>query len=168
MDVDDRTYREVTEFLYREAELLDQGRASEWMNLLTEDIRYKIPVRISKEKVSGPGILEDSFYIDDDRRALDIRVRKLLSEYSWSEDPPSRAKHLVTNILVEPTEKSNEVEVRSYVLFVRYRLDKLYSEQLSYARNDVLRRADGSWKLADRLVLLDHSVLMSENITILY
>ena len=58
--------------------------------------------------------------------------------------------------------------MRSYVLFVRYRLDKLYSEQLSYARNDVLRRADGSWKLADRLVLLDHSVLMSENITILY
>ncbi|TMQ01386.1 MAG: 3-phenylpropionate/cinnamic acid dioxygenase subunit beta [Thaumarchaeota archaeon] len=168
MDVDDRTYREVTEFLYREAELLDQGRAREWMNLLTEDIRYKIPVRISKEKVSGPGILEDSFYIDDDRRALDIRVRKLLSEYSWSEDPPSRAKHLVTNILIEPTKKSNEVKVRSYVLFVRYRLDKLYSEQLSYARNDVLRRADGSWKLADRLVLLDHSVLMSENITILY
>ena len=87
MDVDDRTYREVTEFLYREAELLDQGRASEWMNLLTEDIRYKIPVRISKEKVSGPGILEDSFYIDDDRRALDIRVRKLSASTRGARTP---------------------------------------------------------------------------------
>lgn len=168
MSVDDRTYREIAEFLYREAEVLDLGRAVEWMKLLTDDIRYRIPVRVSKEKVSGSGILEDSFYIDDDKRALDIKVRKLLSEYSWSEDPPSRVKHLVTNILVEPTKNPNEVKVRSYVLFVRYRLDKLYSEQLSYARNDVLRRVDGVWKLADRLVLLDHSVLMSENITILY
>src|SRR5947209_12420137 len=103
MDVDDRTYREVTEFLYREAELLDQGRASEWMNLLTEDIRYKIPVRISKEKVSGTGILEDSFYIDDDRRALDIKVRKLLSEYSWSEDPLREANNFLTTSSLKQT-----------------------------------------------------------------
>jgi 3-phenylpropionate/cinnamic acid dioxygenase small subunit len=32
--------REVEQFLYREARLLDERRFHEWLELLTEDIRY--------------------------------------------------------------------------------------------------------------------------------
>ena len=36
---------EVEEFLYQEAELLDERRFEDWLDLLTEDIRYWMPIR---------------------------------------------------------------------------------------------------------------------------
>ena len=168
MSVDDRTYREVTEFIYKEAELLDEGKLSKWMELLTDDMEYVFPVRVSKERAGGSGLLDNSHYILDDKRALAVKVEKFMGEYSWSEDPPSRARHMITNIVVEPGEKPDEVKVKSNVLFTRFRLDKPYSEAVSYGRRDVLRKASDTWKLVKRLVILDHSVLLAENITILY
>ena len=37
--------QEVAEFLYREAELLDQRRYGDWLALLADDIRYWMPMR---------------------------------------------------------------------------------------------------------------------------
>ena len=37
--------QEVTEFLYREAELLDERRYDEWLALLADDLRYWMPMR---------------------------------------------------------------------------------------------------------------------------
>jgi 3-phenylpropionate/cinnamic acid dioxygenase small subunit len=37
--------REIEEFLYAEAELLDTRRFTEWLALLTEDVRYWMPMR---------------------------------------------------------------------------------------------------------------------------
>ena len=37
--------QDVAEFLYREAELLDERRYEEWLALLADDIRYWMPMR---------------------------------------------------------------------------------------------------------------------------
>ena len=37
--------QEIAEFLYREAELLDERRYDEWLELLADDIRYWMPMR---------------------------------------------------------------------------------------------------------------------------
>src|SRR5258706_9551874 len=37
--------REIEEFLYREAHLLDEHRLDEWLGLFTDDVRYLIPLR---------------------------------------------------------------------------------------------------------------------------
>ena len=37
--------QEIAEFLYREAELLDERRYEEWLALLADDIRYWMPMR---------------------------------------------------------------------------------------------------------------------------
>ena len=37
--------REIAEFLYREAELLDERRYDAWLALLADDIRYWMPLR---------------------------------------------------------------------------------------------------------------------------
>jgi 3-phenylpropionate/cinnamic acid dioxygenase small subunit len=47
---DDRITRlllvqEIAEFLYREAELLDERRYDDWLALLSDDIRYWMPMR---------------------------------------------------------------------------------------------------------------------------
>ena len=39
----------VEQFLFREAELLDAWRLREWLGMLTEDVRYRVPIRIHKE-----------------------------------------------------------------------------------------------------------------------
>src|SRR5258708_33145950 len=37
--------QEIAEFLYREAELLDERRYADWLALLADDIRYWMPMR---------------------------------------------------------------------------------------------------------------------------
>src|ERR1700732_723285 len=49
-DRDDRITRallkqEIEDFLYREADLLDERHYDEWLALLTEDVRYWMPMR---------------------------------------------------------------------------------------------------------------------------
>ena len=36
---------EIEDFLYQEAEMLDERNIEEWLDLLTEDIRYWMPMR---------------------------------------------------------------------------------------------------------------------------
>ena len=37
--------QEIEEFLYREAELLDERRYEDWLALIADDIRYWMPMR---------------------------------------------------------------------------------------------------------------------------
>ena len=43
----DERHLRAHEFLVREAELLDQRRYREWLELLTDDIVYRMPVRVT-------------------------------------------------------------------------------------------------------------------------
>nr|NIO11435.1 benzene 1,2-dioxygenase [Deltaproteobacteria bacterium] len=38
--LNDTRYSEIVDFLYREAELIDEGRFSEWLQLMAEDLLY--------------------------------------------------------------------------------------------------------------------------------
>lgn len=43
--VDRELQYEIEQFLYREAQLLDDGRFAEWLDLFTEDAKYWMPTR---------------------------------------------------------------------------------------------------------------------------
>ncbi len=43
--MDSELRREIEEFLYFEAELLDDRKLREWFDLLADDIRYWMPIR---------------------------------------------------------------------------------------------------------------------------
>jgi biphenyl 2,3-dioxygenase beta subunit len=102
-------------------------------------------------------------FFDDDKPMMEMRVRKLETGYSWSEDPPSRTRHLVSNVRVTE-ENGNELSVRSNFILYRTRLN---SEEDMWVgeRKDVLRRENGSFKIAKRTVLLDQTVLLSKNLS---
>jgi ethylbenzene dioxygenase beta subunit len=163
--------REILDFLYREAALLDEGRYREWLSLLTEDVVYRVPVRLTRERPPQGGyggIAEEMLHMDEDRVSLEMRVARLETGFAWAEDPPSRLRHFVTNVRVgQPlkTDRGEEVEVRSYLLLFRSRWDKPDFTFLSAERQDLLRRENGSWKLARRLVILDHSTLPTHNLS---
>jgi 3-phenylpropionate/cinnamic acid dioxygenase small subunit len=86
---------------------------------------------------------------------------------AWAEDPPSRSRHLITNIEVEPGDAANEVKVYSNFMVYRSRAE---TEQDFYvgARRDVLRRVAGAWKIAGRKITLDQNVLLAKNVSIFF
>src|SRR5690242_17431547 len=134
-------YGEVVEFLYREADLLDTYRFSDWLDLFAEDIRYDMPVRTNQFRASGEGFQEMAFF-DETLVSLKTRVKRLETEFAWAETPPSRTRHFVSNILVSPGERAGELAVRLNFMVTRTRADQGY-QFFTGRREDTLRRLPG-------------------------
>ena len=160
------TYWEVYSFLMDEAEMLDDHREREWLELFTDDAEYLMPVRVTRERGEGDGFSEDSNYFEETRGSLELRVRRLETEYAWAEDPPSRTRHFVTNIRVAEGEEEDEVAVKSNLLLYRSRGSDPEHDLISAERRDVLRKEEGQWKLRRRVILLDHSVVTTHNLAV--
>jgi 3-phenylpropionate/cinnamic acid dioxygenase small subunit len=174
--------REVERFLYREARLLDERRFDEWLTLLTDDIRYWMAARSNRYPRTSKAIaiLDPGRYVeadtptddelailDETKQTLAGRVARLDTGMAWAEDPPSRTRHLITNVEVAPGPTVAEVQVRSNFVVYRTRGE---TEQDFYigARTDLLRRANGEWKIAARRVILDQNVLLAKNVSVFF
>ena len=174
--------REVEQFLYREARLLDDRRFHEWLELLTDDVRYWMGSRTNRypKRSKAIAILNPDRYVEDDlgqedelaildetKQTLSQRVARLDTGMAWAEDPPSRSRHLLTNIEVEAGDAAQEVKVYSNFIVYRSRGE---TEQDFYvgARRDVLRRISGSWKIAGRKIILDQNVLLAKNVSLFF
>jgi 3-phenylpropionate/cinnamic acid dioxygenase small subunit len=174
--------REVEQFLYREARLLDERRFHEWVALFTDDAHYWMAGRsnLYPKRSKAISILDPERYIEDDtaredelaildedKATLEGRVARLDTGMAWAEDPPSRTRHMISNIEVEPGDSEDEIKV--YSNFIVYR-SRAGSEEDFYvgARQDVLRRVDGTWKIARRKMTLDQNVLSAKNVSIFF
>ena len=152
------------DFLVAEAETLDERRYEDWLAMLTDDVRYRMPVRVT---VHGGGVseLQDMHHFDEDRYTLGKRVERLSGEHAWTEDPPSRTRRFVTNVRVRPL-GADDVEARSYVLLHRSRGDVRPAEIIAAERTDVLRRRGGTWTLVARDISMDEAVLRMQNLAV--
>ncbi len=172
--------QEVAEFLYHEAELLDERRYGEWLALLADDIRYWMPMRRNvkfgetEREFTREG--SDIAWFDEGKDTLTRRVRQIETGIHWAEEPQSRISHLVANVqLVEATPsvaEAQEVAVRCRFLIYRNRVET-ETDLLVGKREDVLRRANGVkdgdfWQIARRKIILDQSVLLSKNLTFFF
>jgi PAH dioxygenase small subunit len=159
--------REVAEFLYREAKLLDSNSLEQWLELLTEDINYEMPLRMTRER-GEPDVSSQTGHFSEDRRSLELRVKRLGTDFGWAENPPSRTRRFISNIRVEDTADPNEVKAESYFLLYRSRGSSTQADLISGERQDRLRKLDGRWKLASRLILVDQAVLGTRNLAIFF
>ena len=174
--------RDVEQFLYREARLLDERRFHEWLELFTDDVRYWMPGRSNRyPKVSKAIVILDPdryteeeltrddelAILDETKETLGRRIARLETGMAWAEDPPSRTRHIITNIEVEQGEVASELQVYSNFMVYRSRAE---TEQDFYVggRQDVLRHVDGAWKIARRKLILDQSVLLAKNVSIFF
>jgi len=179
---DEDLIREVEQFLYREARMLDDRRFHDWLTLLTDDVRYFMASRSNRYPKSSKAIsiLDPDRYVEDDvgredelaildetKETLSGRVARLDTGMAWAEDPPSRTRHVISNIEVEPGDVDSELRV--YCNFIVYR-SRAETEQDFYvgARQDILRRVDGTWKIAHRKLVLDQNVLLAKNVSIFF
>jgi len=179
-DSDARTARlllahEVAEFLYREAELLDERRYDEWLALLADDLRYWMPMRrnvkYGEEQREFTREGQDIAWFDEGKDTLVRRVKQIQTGIHWAEEPVSRISHLVTNVqLVEATPsvaEAREVTVRCRFLIYRNRVET-ETDILVGKREDVLRRESEGWRIARRKIVLDQNVLLSKNLTFFF
>ena len=161
-----QTYFAAVEFLNREAELLDDNRIRDWFELLDPEVDYRVPIRVTRERAAGPGFSYEGWHMFEDHGSLAARVARLETEYAWAEDPPSRARRLVTNVRVEAGESEGEIRVKSNFLIYRGRYDSPSFNLIAGERHDVLRRVGGDLRLLKRLILLDHATLGTHNLAI--
>jgi 3-phenylpropionate/cinnamic acid dioxygenase small subunit len=167
---------EIEEFLYLEAQLLDERQFKDWLNLLAEDISYFMPMR-RNVKFGKHAMLEntrlgqDISWFDEDKWTLTKRVEQILTGVHWAEEPLSRICHVVGNIQLVETlpsvEAANEAKVRSRFVVYQNRLEN-ESNLFVGKRNDMLRKTDGGWRLAKREIILDQSVLLAKNLTVFF
>jgi 3-phenylpropionate/cinnamic acid dioxygenase small subunit len=160
---------QVEQFLYAEAALLDAHDYERWVALFTDDTHYFMPIRrtrlrreLSKE-FTKPG---EMAYFDDDKTMLTMRWKKFAAGSSWAEDPPSRTRHLITNVRVVE-DRGAELSVESNFHVYRTRLKSEIDSWVG-RREDVLRRDGDSFLIAKRVILLDQTVLLSRNLSTMF
>lgn len=162
--IDAQVEREVTAFLYLEAQLQDDREFDAWIELLDPDVRYLVPVRTTRPEGQDPEHSDAMLHFDETLTTLRMRVDRLKSGDAWAEVPPSRTRHFVSNVRVAEGAATDTVAARSNLLFARMRGDETQVQTLTAERRDVLRRADGGWRLLERVVLLDATTLPTYNL----
>ncbi|WP_428536014.1 aromatic-ring-hydroxylating dioxygenase subunit beta [Rhodopila sp.] len=158
---------ELMPFYIREAWLLDERKFREWLDIFTDDVLYFMPRRknvprreLQRELTS----LGDLAILEEDKRYLEMRVTRLDTGMAWAEEPPSRTRHLVGNLEADKLD-NGEVQARTAFMVYRSHLET-DSQLLSGCREDVLRKVDGVWKVARRMIVLDANVLLDKNLSV--
>ena len=153
------------QFLVEEAALLDAADYAGWLNLLCEDIRYVMPVRVTTARGAGFDSLADMGHFDENMYALRKRVQRLATDHAWTEDPPSRTRHFVTNVRTF-RHQTSELRVESSLLLFRSRGDTREPDLISARRTDLLRETGDGIMLARREIIVDESVLRTQNLAV--
>ena len=164
--------QEIEQFLYFEAGLLDDHQIAEWMDLMAKDIHYFMPLRSNRgprERNKEYSGAHDIAYFDESKASLDLRLRKLQTGVAWAEEPPSRTRHLVTNVRISPLANPNEYEVKSAFLLYRNRAEH-QTDVFAGERIDGLRRSDSAagFEIFKRHIHLDQSTLLANNLSIFF
>ena len=167
--------QEIEDFLYHEAEILDERRYEEWLDLLCKDIRYYMPMRRNVKfgeldrEFTREG--QDINWFDEGKDTLARRVKQILTGVHWAEEPLSRICHIVSNVQVlEATPSASEpteVKIKSRFLVYRNRV-ATETDILVGKREDRLRKVNGDWNIAQRKIILDQNVLMAKNLTFFF
>jgi len=146
----------VEQFLYREAELLDNRQFDDWLALFTEDAEYVAPVISYEEEPKRTAAAEGFAIFDDDRRYLGMRIARLASNYAHAEQPPSITRHTVSNVRVE--ESKGSLEIRSNFIVFQGRSD---GSELFFVgeRADTLKPVGDTFNIRRREIRFDQRTL---------
>jgi 3-phenylpropionate/cinnamic acid dioxygenase small subunit len=171
-----RLKADIEDFYFHEADLLDDRRFRDWLDILADDIIYFMPIRRNvkfgqhqtrENTRSGEGIS----WFDEDKWTLTKRVEQILTGVHYAEEPLSRICHMVSNVQIKAVrpdlEKPGELDVTSRFLIYQNRVDY---ETYTFVgkRNDTIRATDNGWKVARREIILEQSILLAKNLTMFF
>jgi benzoate/toluate 1,2-dioxygenase beta subunit len=140
---------QVEQFLFHEAELLDDRRFEEWLALYEPDAWYWAPV-LADATERGLSLA----HFDEDRTGMEARIRRLRQTNAYSEHPPTRCCRSIGNVRVRDRHVDSVV-VRSTLLAHEYRRGVAGETRRAFvARVEHLLRLRGdnfgiAWKRVD-------------------
>ncbi|MBS1885583.1 MAG: 3-phenylpropionate/cinnamic acid dioxygenase subunit beta [Actinobacteria bacterium] len=153
----------VSDFLVAEAAALDERRFEDWLGLFTDDVTYVAPVRVTRRSGS-PDVVDEITYFDEDKQSLTLRVKRLLTDVAWAEDPPSMTRRFVSNIRIIPIPDEEELTVKNNLLLFRSRGDEGTYDLIVGEREDRLREEGGELRICRRRAVLDQAALGTKNL----
>lgn len=151
--VSDADYRRVSEFLFREADLLANRQYEAWLARLAPDLVYRVPLQQFEKRGEERHYGGDPAWLDETRHSISVRIRQLTHAQSNADRVPSFLRYFVTNITAAAADDG--LRVASQVLLLRVRANNPQPYFLSAARHDLLRPQGGELVLARREVHLD-------------
>ena len=143
------TRAEVEDFLYLEADLLDNWRLDDWLGLLTDSAEYYVP---PNDKPDGDHRFT-LFTVADDIVRLRERVIRLKDPNCHAEYPPSHTRRLITNVRITAIE-GDTIQAAANFAIHRFRRGGAHQEFVGQYRY-TLRRQSGMLKIAERRAILD-------------
>ena len=151
------------QFLFQEAELLDDFKLLDWLLLLDRAIDYRIPIRCTRSQDElDKAFSATTFHMIEHFGSLEARMKRF-GAGGWSEFPPSRTRRNVSNIRVD-RRAADRLSVKSNLLYYWARDEE--SVIVSAERHDELLEHDGALKLARRVVFVDHTTLPLPNLSV--
>ena len=154
--------RDIEQFLYREAYLLDHNQLEEWFALFTTDATYWIPLEANQTDPLGTCSI-----IYDDHRLLDIRVRQASHTWAHARNPLARTCHQVTNVMLFPSvDGTPELRVCSNLVLVEYRAERqrVFAGMCEHR----LRQTDIGLKIASKRIDIINSEAELDGIAVLF
>lgn len=148
----------LQQFLFEEATLLDERRFDEWLALWTPDGRYWVPRHHDQ---TSPFDEVSIFW--EDRMLRETRIRRLLNDRNWSQQPITRTSRLVGNVRVEGLDRAGQLIVSSRLHVSEYRLT------LRHLAGRVVHKlveTETSWQIALKRVDLVDSDSVFTNIEV--
>jgi 3-phenylpropionate/cinnamic acid dioxygenase small subunit len=133
--------REVEQFLYRQAEALDDKRWQAFIDLFADDGMYWMPP--APHYTTWEGM--PSIFIED-RDLMTVRMKRVQHPHAWSQHPDWGTNHVVSNVIIEKVDpKAGEVHVRSRFHMMELRRDDLRHFAGTYRHR--LKLTDGGFRI---------------------
>jgi p-cumate 2,3-dioxygenase beta subunit len=148
---------EVEHFLYEEAEMLDNWQLNEWVALFTEDAIYRVPALDDPDRDPAQSV----FLVADDLARIRSRVRQLLGDTAWAENPRSQTRRLITNVRITAVE-GDTIHATANFLVHRSRMERVSTFVGQYQYK--LVRDGASFKFAERKAILTQDTLRAQGI----
>jgi len=152
------TRAEAEDFLYREAELLDDWRLAEWAELYAEDAVYEITSPSSADPVASDAATS-LFLVSDRIDRIRARASRLMKKTAHAEYPRSKTRHMISNVRITGGSEG-ATQIRSNLLVYRTKEDTT-SVFMGEARTTVLRAGD-ALKIQHKRVILDLNSLYNQ------
>src|SRR5690606_28205765 len=151
--------------------LLDDWKFSDRLDVLAEDISYTLRTTPNAQARDRRSSIEPpaTWVFCDTKQLLERRVARLETGMAWAEEPPSRTTHMVSNIIVEPTEVDGEYDV--YVTYLLYRTQKEKDVTIYCGkRHDKIRQVDSEqgFQIFNRKITLDQATYNSHNLSVFF
>lgn len=117
------TKQDLIDFVVREARLLDEKRYEEWNALFTDDAFYWVPLTPNQ-----PDGLNHTSHLYEDKLLRELRIERLKSKRAFSQQPPSRAHHL----LQTPTVEEFDAAAHRYLVRSEFHYTEAQGDEINF------------------------------------